>query len=135
MIITAEPHYLVRLPSSRRDYGEPDAVTNKVQVQASEYFHGTRQVLHRLLRPRAWPSATTTNKTPIELSEARRVVEIAKLADGEKFYPTITGRLCARWNRPKTSSRQGASVDEVGRVSARRSPSPCARATYQKSAP
>src|SRR5215210_3253459 len=87
MIITAEPHYLVKLPS-RMVVLENLAPTSKnVSVQSSEvYFTGDSGAFYKdatvpTLAERDY------NKTPMELLQARRAVQIARLADAERLNP------------------------------------------------
>src|SRR5215218_5326487 len=87
MIITAEPHYLVKLPS-RMVVLENLAPTSKnVSVQASEvYFTGDSGAFYRDTTVPAL-AERDYNKTPMELLQARRAVQIAKLADAERHDP------------------------------------------------
>ncbi|HYP25385.1 MAG TPA: OmpA family protein [Blastocatellia bacterium] len=117
MIITAEPHYLVRLPSRMVILENLTPVTNKVQVQASEvYFTGDSG---RFYTDSSVPELAERNynKTPMELLQARRAVQIAKLADGEKYDPNDFRSATRSLEQAEDLFRQGASVHEVGRVS------------------
>ena len=117
MIITAEPHYLVRLPSRMVVLENLTPVTNKVQVQASEvFFTGDSG---RFYTDSSVPELAERNynKTPMELLQARRAVQIAKLADGEKYDPNDFRTATRSLEQAEEAFRQGASVHEVGRIS------------------
>lgn len=117
MIVTAEPHYLVRLPSRMVVLENLTPVTNKVQVQASEvFFTGDSG---RFYTDTTIPSLAERdyNKTPMELLQARRAVQIARLADAERHDPNDF-TTAVRWlEQAEASHRSGASVHEVGRLS------------------
>jgi outer membrane protein OmpA-like peptidoglycan-associated protein len=117
MIITAEPHYLVKLPS-RKVILENLAPTSKnVSVQSSEvYFTGDSGDLYKettvpTLAERDY------NKTPMELLQARRAVQIAKLADAERHDPTDYTQAVNLLRQAEDAFRRGANVHEVGRIS------------------
>ena len=117
MIITAEPHYLVRLPSRMVVLENLTPVSNKVQVQASEvFFTGDSG---RFYTDSSVPELAERNynKTPMELLQARRAVQIAKLSDGEKYDPNDFRSATRSLEQAEELFRQGASVHEVGRVS------------------
>jgi outer membrane protein OmpA-like peptidoglycan-associated protein len=117
MIITAEPHYLVKLPS-RMVILENLAPTSKnVSVQSSEvYFTGDSGSLYKdttvpTLAERDY------NKTPMELLQARRAVQIARLADAERHDPDDYNQAVNLLRQAEDAFRRGANVHEIGRIS------------------
>lgn len=116
MIVTAEPHYLVKLPS-RMVVLENLAPTSKnVQVQASEiHFTGD---LGRYYTDTSVPGLAERdyNKTPMELLQARRAVQIARLADGERHDPADFNQAVNLLNQAETAFRRGAKVHDVGLI-------------------
>ena len=116
LIVTAEPHYLVKLPS-RMVVLENLAPTSKnVQVQASEiYFTGDSGRYYTDTNVPAL-AERDYNKTPMELLQARRAVQIARLADGERHDPTDFNQAVSLLNQAEAAFRRGAKVYDVGRV-------------------
>jgi len=116
MIVTAEPHYLVKLPS-RMVVLENLAPTSKnVQVQASEiYFTGDSG---RYYTDTSVPGLAERdyNKTPMELLQARRAVQIARLADAERYNPTDFNQATNLLNQAEAAFRRGAKVHDVGLI-------------------
>jgi len=116
MIVTAEPHYLVKLPS-RMVVLENLAPTSKnVQVQASEiYFTGDTG---RYYTDTSVPGLAERdyNKTPMELLQARRAVQIARLADGERHDPADFNQATNLLNQAEAAFRRGAKVHDVGLI-------------------
>jgi outer membrane protein OmpA-like peptidoglycan-associated protein len=117
MIITAEPHYLVKLPS-RMVVLENLAPTSKnVSVQSSEvYFTGDSGAFYK---DTAVPALAERdyNKTPMELLQARRAAQIARLADAERHDPDDYNQAVNLLRQAEDAHRRGASVHEVGRMS------------------
>lgn len=117
MIITAEPHYLVRLPSTKVVLENLAPVSKNVQVQTSEIaFTGDSG---RYYTDTTVPAVAERdyNKTPPELLQARRAIQIARLADGERFAPEDYSEARRTLDQAEAAFRRGASVHEVGRVS------------------
>ncbi len=117
MIVTAEPHYLVRLPSKQVVLENMAPTSKNVQIQASEiYFTGDSG---RYYTDNAIPAVAERdyNKIPPELIQARRALQIAKLAEGERFAPNDYSEANRALQQAESSYRQGASVHEVGRIS------------------
>lgn len=116
MLVTAEPHYLVKLPS-RMVILENLAPTSKnVQVQASEiYFTGDSG---RYYTDTSVPGLAERdyNKTPMELLQARRAVQIARLADGERHDPADFNQAVNLLNQAEAAFRRGAKVHDVGLI-------------------
>ena len=116
MLVTAEPHYLVKLPS-RMVVLENLAPTSKnVQVQASEiYFTGDSG---RYYTDTSVPGLAERdyNKTPMELLQARRAVQIARLADGEHHDPADFNQAVNLLNQAEAAFRRGAKVHDVGLI-------------------
>ena len=117
MIVTAEPHYLVRLPSKKVVLENLAPSTTKVQVQASEvYFTGDSG---KYYSDTSIPAVAERdyNKTPMELLQARRAVQIATLADGERYAPADFSAAVRALDQAEGAFRAGQSVHEVGRIS------------------
>jgi len=116
MIVTAEPHYLVKLPS-RMVILENLAPTSKnVQIQASEiYFTGDSG---KFYTDTSVPSLAERdyNKTPMELLQARRAIQIARLADGERHDPADFTQAVNLLNQAEAAFRRGAKVHDVGLI-------------------
>jgi outer membrane protein OmpA-like peptidoglycan-associated protein len=117
MIVTAEPHFLVRLPS-RTVVLENLAPTSKnVQVQASEIFFTGDSGKYYTDTSIPTVAERDYNKTPMELLQARRAVQIAKLADAERHDPADYTEAVRWLQQAESAFRQGTSVHEVGRLS------------------
>ncbi|MEK6406261.1 MAG: OmpA family protein [Acidobacteriota bacterium] len=116
MIVTAEPHYLVKLPS-RMVVLENLAPTSKnVQVQVSEIsFAGDSGKYYTDTSVPAL-AERDYNKTPMELLQARRAVQIARLADGERYAPNDFNQAANLLNQAEDAFRHGAKVHDVGRI-------------------
>ncbi|MFY9554765.1 MAG: OmpA family protein [Blastocatellia bacterium] len=116
LIVTAEPHYLVKLPS-RKVVLENLAPTSKnVQVHSSEIFF-TGDSGRYYSDPTVPPLAERDyNKTPHELLQARRAVQIARLADGERHDPADYNQSISLLNQAEEAFRRGAKVHDVGRI-------------------
>ncbi|MEN3335302.1 MAG: hypothetical protein V7641_4667 [Blastocatellia bacterium] len=117
MIITAEPHYLVKLPSRQVILENLAPTTTKVQVQTSEvFFTGDTGTFYK---DTTVPEIAERdyNKTPMELLQARRAAQIARLADAERFTPEDFNQAINLLNQAEDLYRRGANVHEVGRVS------------------
>jgi outer membrane protein OmpA-like peptidoglycan-associated protein len=116
MIVTAEPHYLVKLPSRKVILENLATMSKNVQIQSSEiYFAGDSGKYYTdptipALAERDY------NKTPMELLQARRAVQIARLADGERHDPADFNQATSLLNQAEAAYRQGAKVHDVGRI-------------------
>ena len=130
MIITAEPHYLVRLPSRMVVLENLTPISKNVQVQASEVFFMGDSGSYYTDNSVPALAERDYNKTPMELLQARRAVQIARLADGERFDPADFGsgrEVSATGGRfvppGRERSRSGAHLSRshiAGREDARR---------------
>ncbi|HKP13821.1 MAG TPA: hypothetical protein VJZ91_16990, partial [Blastocatellia bacterium] len=117
LIVTAEPHYLVKLPSRQVVLENLAPATTKVQVQTSEvYFTGDAGAFYK---DSTVPEVAERdyNKTPMELLQARRAVQIARLADAERHTPQDYNQAINLLNQAEDLYRKGANVHEIGRVS------------------
>lgn len=117
MIITAEPHYLVKLPSRQVVLENLAPATTKVQVQTSEvYFTGDAGSFYK---DTTVPEVAERdyNKTPMELLQARRALQIARLADAERYTPEEFNQAVNLLGQAEDLYRRGANVHEIGRVS------------------
>lgn len=116
MIVTAEPHYLVRLPSTKVVLENLAPISKNVQVQTSEiYFTGDSGKYYTDTTVPA-VAERDFNKTPPELLQARRAMQIAKLADGERYAPEDYSEARRNLDQAEAAFRRGASVHEVGRI-------------------
>lgn len=116
MIVTAEPHYLVKLPSQKIVLENLAPTSKNVQIRSSEiFFTGDSG---RYYRDTTIPSIAERDysKTPMELLQARRAVQIARLADAERHDPADFNQATSLLNQAETAFRQGAKVYDVGRV-------------------
>ena len=116
MIVTAEPHYLVKLPSRMVVLENLAPTSRNVQVQASEiYFTGDTG---RYYTDTSVPGLAERdyNKTPMELLQARRAVQIARLADGERHDPADFNQATNLLNQAEAAFRRGAKVHDVGLI-------------------
>src|SRR5437763_15006481 len=117
MIVTAEPHYLVKLPSRQVVLENLAPATPKVQVQTSEVFFtgDTGNFYKDTTVPEV--AERDYNKTPMELLQARRAVQIARLADAERYAPEDFNQAVDLLGQAEALYRHGANVHETGRVS------------------
>ncbi|MFY9611809.1 MAG: OmpA family protein [Blastocatellia bacterium] len=117
MIITAEPHFLVKLPSQKVILENLAPNTDKVSIQSSNiYFTGdTGQYYTDTTLPQV--AERDYNKIPMELLQARRALQIARLADGERYDPDDFTRATFLLNQAEAAYRRGQDVHEVGRIS------------------
>lgn len=116
MIVTAEPHYLVKLPSQKIILENLAPISKNVQIQTSEiYFNADSG---KYYNDNSIPTIAERdyNKTPPELLQARRAVQIARLADAERFDPGNFNKAVASLNQAEDMFRHGAKVYDVGRV-------------------
>jgi outer membrane protein OmpA-like peptidoglycan-associated protein len=116
MIITAEPHYLVRLPSRVVVLENLTPNSKNVTVQVSDvYFTGDSG---RYYTNHEAPALAERDfaKTPMELLQARRALQIAKLADAERFDPDDYISASNSLSQAEAAFKRGASVHDVGRI-------------------
>jgi outer membrane protein OmpA-like peptidoglycan-associated protein len=117
MIITAEPHFLVKLPSTKVIMENLAPPTDKVSIQASQiYFTGDSG---RFYTDTTLPQIAERdyNKIPMELLQGRRALQIARLADGERYDPDDFTQAANLLNQAEAAYRRGEKVHEVGRIS------------------
>ncbi|MEW6128434.1 MAG: OmpA family protein [Acidobacteriota bacterium] len=117
MIITAEPHYLVRLPSKKVVLENLTPNSKNVNVQVTDvYFLGDSG---KYYTDEAAPPIAERDfaKTPMELLQARRAVQIAKLADAERFDPDDYISSINSLAQAESSFKRGSSPYDVGRIS------------------
>jgi outer membrane protein OmpA-like peptidoglycan-associated protein len=116
MIITAEPHYLVRLPSRMVVMENLTPNSKNVNVQVSDvYFTGDSG---KYYTDQTVPDLAERDfiKTPMELLQARRAVQIAKLAEAERFDPDDLISSVNSLSQAEAAFKRGASVHDVGRI-------------------
>ena len=117
MIITAEPYYLVKLPSTKVVLTNLAPNSKKVQVQSSEiYFTGDSG---RYYTDTSIPATADRDyaRIPAELLQARRAVQIAKLAGGDQFDRADLKTAEDNLQNAEGAYSKGADVHEVGRIS------------------
>lgn len=116
MIVTAEPHYLVRLPSKMVILENLTPNSKNVNVQVSDvYFNGDsgRYYTDGTAPPLAERDFA---KTPMELLQARRAVQIAKLTDAERFDPDDYILAVNSLAQAESAFKRGSSPYDVGRI-------------------
>jgi outer membrane protein OmpA-like peptidoglycan-associated protein len=116
MIVTAEPHYLVKLPSTKVVLENLVPMSKNVQVQSSQiFFTGDSG---KFYTDTGVPQLAERDyyKTPMELLQARRAVQIARLADSERYSPADFDASARALEQAEAAFRQGKSVHEVGRI-------------------
>jgi outer membrane protein OmpA-like peptidoglycan-associated protein len=117
LLVTAEPHYLVKLPSRMVVLENLAPVSKNVQVHSAQIFFvgdsgkyytdtTTPQVVER-----------DFYKIPPELLQARRAVQIARLADSERHAPNDYASASNALQHAEAAYRRGANVHEIGRIS------------------
>jgi outer membrane protein OmpA-like peptidoglycan-associated protein len=116
MIVTAEPHYLVRLPSQKIILENMAPTSKNVEVKVTEIFFTGDSGRYYTDSTIPTMAERDYNKTPMELLQARRAVQIAKLADGERYAPNDFNSAVRSLEEAEAAFRRGASVHEVGRV-------------------
>jgi outer membrane protein OmpA-like peptidoglycan-associated protein len=116
MIITAEPHYLVRLPSRVVVLENLTPNSKHVTVQVSDvYFTGDSGRYYTNTEAPALAERDFA-KTPMELLQARRAIQIAKLADAERYDPDDFISASNSLSQAEAAFKRGASVHDVGRI-------------------
>ncbi|MEK6303376.1 MAG: OmpA family protein [Acidobacteriota bacterium] len=117
MIITAEPHFQVKLPSPKVILENLAPNTDKVSIQASNiYFTGDSGKYYTdTTQPQI--AERDYNKIPMELLQARRALQIAKLADGERYDPDDYAQAANLLSQAEAAYRRSENVHEVGRIS------------------
>src|SRR5262245_11168185 len=116
MIVTAEPHFMVELPSKKVVLENLAPASKNVSIQSSEiYFTGDTG---RYYTDNEIPVAAERDfaKTPMELLQARRAVQIAKLAEGERFDSADMKQAVDSLEQAEAAFRRGLNVHEVGRI-------------------
>jgi outer membrane protein OmpA-like peptidoglycan-associated protein len=116
MIVTAEPHYLVKLPSRKVILENQATISKNVQIQSSEiYFTGDSG---KYYTDNEIPAAAERdyNKIPMELLQARRAVQIARLADGERYDASDYRQAVDTLRQAEDAFHRGANAHEVGRI-------------------
>ena len=116
MIVTAEPHYLVRLPSQKIVLENLAPTSKNVEVKATEIFFTGDSGKYYTDTGVPAMAERDYNKTPMELLQARRAVQIARLADGERYAPSDYNSSVRSLEEAEAAFRRGASVHEVGRI-------------------
>jgi outer membrane protein OmpA-like peptidoglycan-associated protein len=116
MIVTAEPHFMVKLPSRMVVLENLAPPSKNVQIQSSEiYFTGDSGKYYTDTTVPAL-AERDYNKIPMELLQARRAVQIARLAEGERYDPADMGAAVRQLEEAEAAFRRGESVHEVGRI-------------------
>jgi outer membrane protein OmpA-like peptidoglycan-associated protein len=116
MIITAEPHYLVRLPSRIVVLENLTPNSKNVTVQVSDVFFTGDSGRYYTNHDAPAIAERDFAKTPMELLQARRALQIAKLADAERFDPDDYISSSNSLSQAEAAFKRGASVHDVGRI-------------------
>jgi outer membrane protein OmpA-like peptidoglycan-associated protein len=117
MIVTAEPHFMVELPSKKVVLENLAPISKNVSIQSSEiYFTGDSGNYYK---DDTIPEAAERDfaKIPMELLQARRAVQIAKLADGERFDSADMQQAVDSLRQAEGAFQHGQNVHDVGRIS------------------
>src|SRR5215472_6826980 len=117
MIVTAEPHFMVELPSKKVVLENLAPISKNVAIQSSDiYFTGDSG---RYYKDDTIPEAAERDfgKIPMELLQARRAVQIAKLADGERFDSVDMQQAVDSLKQAEGAFQHGQNVHDVGRIS------------------
>lgn len=117
LIITAEPYYLVKLPSRMVILTNLAPTSKKVQVQSSEIFFTGDSGQYYTDTTIPATAERDYARTPAELMQARRAVQIAKLAGGENYDRADMQTAQDNLVRAEDAFRRGADVHEIGRIS------------------
>ena len=116
LIVTAEPHYLVKLPSRKVILENQVTISKNVQIQSTEiYFTGDSG---KYYTDNEIPAAADRdyNKIPMELLQARRAVQIARLADGDRYDANDYRQAVDTLRQAEDAFHRGANAHEVGRI-------------------
>src|SRR5262245_55070579 len=116
MIITAEPHYLVKLPSRMVVLENLAPTSRNAQIHSTEIFFTGDSGKYYTDTSIPAVAERDYNKIPMELLQARRAVQIAKLADGERYDPADFGQATSLLGQAEEAFRRGAKVHDVGRI-------------------
>src|SRR5215467_570363 len=117
LIVTAEPHFMVELPSTKMVLENLAPISKNVSIQSSEiYFTGDSGNYYK---DDTIPEAAERDfaKIPMELLQARRAVQIAKLADGERFDSVDMQQAVDSLKQAEGAFQHGQNVHDVGRIS------------------
>jgi outer membrane protein OmpA-like peptidoglycan-associated protein len=116
MIVTAEPHYLVKLPSRMVVLENLAPISKNVRLKVSDiYFTGDSGKYYADATP-PQVAGRDYEKTPMELLQARRAVEIARLAEGEQYAPDDYRAAVRALEQAEEAFRRRADNHEVGRI-------------------
>lgn len=116
MIVTAEPHFLVKLPSQKIILENLAPTSKNVQIQTSDIYFNSDSGKYYTDTTIPTIAERDYNKTPPELIQARRAVQIARLANAERFDPGDFGKAVAALNQAEDAFRHGAKPYDVGRI-------------------
>jgi outer membrane protein OmpA-like peptidoglycan-associated protein len=116
MIVTAEPHYLVKLPSQKIILENLAPMSKNVQIQSSEIYFNADSGKYYTDSSIPTIAERDYNKTPPELLQARRAVQIARLANAERFDPANFSKALASLNQAEDAFRRGGKPYDVGRI-------------------
>jgi outer membrane protein OmpA-like peptidoglycan-associated protein len=116
MIVTAEPHYLVRLPSRIVVLENLAPVSRNVQIEVTEVFFTGDSGKFYTDNTVPQIAERDYNKIPMELLQARRAVQIARLADAERYDPGNFTGATRSLAQAEGEFQRGANVHQVGRI-------------------
>jgi hypothetical protein len=118
MIVTAEPHFMVKLPSRMVVLENLAPYSKNVQVQSSEIFFTGDSGKYYTDNSIPETAERDYNKTPPELLQARRAVQIARIAEGERYDSADFRQSVDRLQEAETAFHRGAQVHEISPKSA-----------------
>lgn len=116
MIVTAEPHYLVRLPSRQVVLENQAPFSKNVRIEVTEVFFTGDSGKFYTDNTVPQVAERDYNKIPMELLQARRAVQIARLADAERYDPTNFNGAVQALLQAEAEFRRGATVHQVGKL-------------------
>jgi len=116
MIVTAEPYFSVTRPSDivvMENQISPD-IKADVQPISTRYEALDRGEYRVDLSPSDLPSASATDKTPLELMEAENAVAIAKAAGAERYAASSLQSAEDQLTAAQNAYRQNKNATEIG---------------------
>jgi outer membrane protein OmpA-like peptidoglycan-associated protein len=116
MIVTAEPYFSVTRPSDVVVMENEITPNLKADVQpiSTKYEALARNEYRVDISPNDLPSATATDKTPLDLLEAQNAVVIAKAAGADRYAASSMQSAQDQLNAAENAFRQGKSATDIG---------------------
>lgn len=116
MIVTAEPHYLVRLPSRIVVLENLAPFSRNVRIEVTEVFFTGDSGKFYTDNTVPQIAERDYNKIPMELLQARRAVQIARLAEAERYDPGNFSGAARALDQAEAEFRRGTNVHQIGRI-------------------